>query len=174
MIHSLIPPFFSIFFFSIKVIPTEWPTKVQYSKMCVAHKHNLRINWKFGNKIFYGLTFRPTDLCHKNNMLGLQNGPLSPSNSASGLMFCYDFVTKSIQSTLKEQSPIFFYFYLFLQTWDFGIRIEKADIFLITLWEVYTWKNVPLLKIWLVMVTKIKLIIARYLGKSCNIQCGSK
>ncbi len=41
---------------------------VRYSKTCVTHKRNLKINWKFG--------IASIELRHKNIMLGLQNGPL--------------------------------------------------------------------------------------------------
>ncbi len=47
---------------------------VWYSKTRITHKHNLRINWKFGNKLISSISI---DLCYKNSMLGSQNGPLS-------------------------------------------------------------------------------------------------
>ena len=50
---------------------------VQYSKTCITHKHNLRIDLKFGNKFILTMS---TDLCHKISMLGSQNGPLMKLN----------------------------------------------------------------------------------------------
>ena len=44
---------------------------LRYSKTCITHKPNLRMDRKFGNKLILPIS---TDLCHKNNMLGLQNG----------------------------------------------------------------------------------------------------
>ena len=46
---------------------------VWYSKTCITHKRNLRIDWNFGNMLLLSAS---TDSCHKNNMLGLQNRPL--------------------------------------------------------------------------------------------------
>ncbi len=40
---------------------------------CITHKCNLGIDWKFGNMLILSIS---TELCHKNNMLGSQNGPL--------------------------------------------------------------------------------------------------
>ena len=47
---------------------------VWYSKMCITHNRNLRIDWKFWNKLIQSIS---TELCHKNSMLGSQNGPLN-------------------------------------------------------------------------------------------------
>ncbi len=47
---------------------------VWYSKTCITHKRNLGIDWKFGNKFIPSIC---TELCHKNSVLGSQNGPLS-------------------------------------------------------------------------------------------------
>ncbi len=44
-----------------------------YSKTCITHKRNLRIDWKFGNKLFSSISI---DVCYKNSMLWSQNGPL--------------------------------------------------------------------------------------------------
>ncbi len=46
---------------------------VWYSKTCINHKRNLRIDWKFGNKLILSVSI---ELCHRNSMLGSQNGLL--------------------------------------------------------------------------------------------------
>ena len=45
---------------------------VRYSKTCITHECNLRIDRKLGNKLILS---KSTYVCHKSNMLGLQNGP---------------------------------------------------------------------------------------------------
>ena len=50
-----------------------YPT-LRCSKTCKAHKRNLRIDLKFGNRLILSIS---TELRHKNIMLGSQNGPLS-------------------------------------------------------------------------------------------------
>ena len=47
--------------------------QVQYNKMCITLKRNLRIDWKFGQKLILSIS---TEQCHKNNILRSQNGPL--------------------------------------------------------------------------------------------------
>ncbi len=48
--------------------------QVQYNKTCITLKRNLRIDWKFGNKLISSIS---TELSHKSSMLGSQNGRLS-------------------------------------------------------------------------------------------------
>ena len=43
------------------------------SKLCITHKHNIKINQKFR---INGVSCVSTEMCHKNSMLGLRNGPL--------------------------------------------------------------------------------------------------
>ncbi len=52
------------------------------SKTCIAHKRNLRINWKFGNKLISSIS---TEQCHKNSTLGLQNEPLTKFGESGNL-----------------------------------------------------------------------------------------
>ena len=64
---------------SIYYVDIILPSIVQYatlwfSKTCITHKRNLRIDWTFGNKLIFSIS---TDLCHKISMLGSQNGPLN-------------------------------------------------------------------------------------------------
>ena len=47
--------------------------QVQYNKMHKTLKHNLRIDWKFGNKLILSVS---TEQCHKNNNSESRNGPL--------------------------------------------------------------------------------------------------
>ncbi len=47
---------------------------LRYNKTCITHKWNLRIDWKFENKLILSIS---TELRHKNIMLGLQNRSLS-------------------------------------------------------------------------------------------------
>ena len=55
-------------------------------KTCITHKQNLRIDWKFGNKLILSVS---TELCHKNVMLGSQNGPLSGINRHEVTFWCF-------------------------------------------------------------------------------------
>ncbi len=48
---------------------TEWS-----SKTCSTQKHNLRIDWKFGNELILPTSTKP---CHKISILGSQNGPVT-------------------------------------------------------------------------------------------------
>ncbi len=53
---------------------TLWPMQqVQYSKTCITFKYNLRIDWKFGNKLILSIS---TEQCYKNDFSESQNGPL--------------------------------------------------------------------------------------------------
>ena len=47
---------------------------LQYSNTCKTSKHNLRIDWKIGNKLILSIS---AELCHKISMLRSQNGPLN-------------------------------------------------------------------------------------------------
>ena len=64
----------SIFYVDIEITTMVAYATLRYSKTCVTHKLNLRIDCKFGNKLVLSI---PSKLCHKNIMLGLQNGPLN-------------------------------------------------------------------------------------------------
>ncbi len=47
--------------------------QVQYSKMCITLKCNLRIDWEFGNKLILPISF---EQCYKNIIPESRNGPL--------------------------------------------------------------------------------------------------
>ena len=64
----------SIYYVDIEITTIVAYATLRYSKTCITHKRNLRVDGKFGNKIILSTS---TELCHKNIMLGLQNGPLN-------------------------------------------------------------------------------------------------
>ena len=63
----------SIYYVDIEITTIIAYATLQYTKTCMTHKRNLRIDCKFRNKLILSIS---TELCHKNVMLGLQHGPL--------------------------------------------------------------------------------------------------
>ena len=47
--------------------------QMQYSKTSITLKRNLRIDWKFGNKLILSIS---SEQCHKNTISESRNGPL--------------------------------------------------------------------------------------------------
>ncbi len=52
--------------------------QVQYNKMCITLKRNLRTEWKFGHRLILSIS---TEQCHKNSISKSQNGPLIQTNT---------------------------------------------------------------------------------------------
>ena len=61
---------------SIEAYVTVWDNKTS-----VTHQRILRIVWKIENKLMLSIS---AELCHKNSMLGSQNGPLIITNNCDG------------------------------------------------------------------------------------------
>ena len=56
--------------------------QVQYNKMCLNPKRNLRIEWKFGHSLILSIS---TEQCHKHSISKSQNGPLMTLISHTGM-----------------------------------------------------------------------------------------
>ena len=68
----------SIYYADITVTNIKPYAKVWYSKTCLIHKRNLKIDWNFGTNL---ILYISTELRHKNSMLGSQDGLLPEGES---------------------------------------------------------------------------------------------